>query len=262
MDAGKRASSDQSIKGLKKLRQNDPVGAEALANSIVKNTYRTLMTRGMKGCYVYCTDEPLAEYLRSRLAQHAQQPGEGSRESFQTGTRIQEIRNVSPLRRVSEQERIAGVSAAPLVELKFAAGGFSTPQERAALRGEWVALPDWVAPHPDLFVAQVQGESMNKRIPNGSWFLFRAHPGGSRQGKVVVVQHAAIDDPETGGRYTIKRYQSQKVFDDQGNWRHVRIRLLPDSSAAGFGAMELQAEDEDTELQVIAEFLMVLSESA
>ena len=67
-DATKRASSDQSVRGLKRMLENDPEGARALADSIVKNTYRTLMTRGMKGCYVYCTDPALAEHLRSRLS--------------------------------------------------------------------------------------------------------------------------------------------------------------------------------------------------
>ncbi|MBP8307761.1 MAG: DUF2075 domain-containing protein, partial [Burkholderiaceae bacterium] len=66
-DATKRASSDQSVRGLKSLLRTEPESARALADSIVKNTYRTLMTRGMKGCYVYCTDAPLAAYLRSRL---------------------------------------------------------------------------------------------------------------------------------------------------------------------------------------------------
>ncbi len=66
-NATKRASSDQSVKGLKTMLKNEPERARALADAIVKNTYRTLMTRGMKGCYVYCTDTPLADYLRSRL---------------------------------------------------------------------------------------------------------------------------------------------------------------------------------------------------
>ena len=39
------------------------------ADEIIKNTYRTLMTRGMKGCYVYCTDTALAEYLKKLLKQ-------------------------------------------------------------------------------------------------------------------------------------------------------------------------------------------------
>ena len=38
------------------------------ADEIIKNTYRTLMTRGMKGCYIYCTDPGMREYIRKRLA--------------------------------------------------------------------------------------------------------------------------------------------------------------------------------------------------
>ena len=39
------------------------------ADEIIKNTYRTLMTRGMKGCYVYCTDAALAQYFKKLLKQ-------------------------------------------------------------------------------------------------------------------------------------------------------------------------------------------------
>lgn len=63
-----RAKQDQSIRGYKAKLKTDPEIARDLGDLIVKNTYRTLMTRGMKGCYVYCTDRPLAERLRSRLA--------------------------------------------------------------------------------------------------------------------------------------------------------------------------------------------------
>ncbi|WP_459208814.1 DNA/RNA helicase domain-containing protein [Bacillus tropicus] len=31
--------------------------------TLVKNTYKTLMTRGMKGCYVYCCDRELEKFL-------------------------------------------------------------------------------------------------------------------------------------------------------------------------------------------------------
>src|SRR5438045_9207862 len=58
-DATERASSDQSVKGLKQLLRSDPERAKTLADTIVKNTYRTLMTRGMKGCSVYCPDAAL-----------------------------------------------------------------------------------------------------------------------------------------------------------------------------------------------------------
>lgn len=66
-DFTKRASTDQSIKGLKSLYKENKVEALARADEIIKNTYRTLMTRGMKGCYIYCTDKALSDYIRSRL---------------------------------------------------------------------------------------------------------------------------------------------------------------------------------------------------
>jgi DUF2075 family protein len=63
----KRAGSDQSVKGWKKLAENDPEAARKMTDAIIKNTYRTLMTRGMKGCYLYCKDPELAGFLRSSL---------------------------------------------------------------------------------------------------------------------------------------------------------------------------------------------------
>ena len=63
-DFTKRAKTDQSLKGIKKLYKENPELALKKADEIIKNTYRTLMTRGMKGCYVYCTDKKLADYLR------------------------------------------------------------------------------------------------------------------------------------------------------------------------------------------------------
>jgi len=63
-DAGKRAKTDSSIKGYKKLLKTNPEKARKKADSIIKNTYRTLMTRGMKGCYVYFTDKETEEYFK------------------------------------------------------------------------------------------------------------------------------------------------------------------------------------------------------
>ncbi len=66
-DFTKRARTDQSLKGIKKLYKENPELANKEADEIIKNTYRTLMTRGMKGCYVYCTDQRLAAYLKTCL---------------------------------------------------------------------------------------------------------------------------------------------------------------------------------------------------
>lgn len=66
-DATKRASTDQSVYGLKAKMKENPKEAELIADRIIKNTYRTLMTRGMKGCYIYSTDPETQEYFRNHL---------------------------------------------------------------------------------------------------------------------------------------------------------------------------------------------------
>ncbi|MGL5649115.1 MAG: DUF2075 domain-containing protein, partial [Clostridium sp.] len=67
-DFTKRAKTDNSLKGIKKLNKENPEKARLLADEIIKNTYRTLLTRGMKGCYVYCVDENLKNYFKERLS--------------------------------------------------------------------------------------------------------------------------------------------------------------------------------------------------
>lgn len=66
-DFTKRARTDQSLKGLKGLYKKNPEKALSIADKIIKNTYRTLLTRGQKGCYIYCVDENLKVYLKERL---------------------------------------------------------------------------------------------------------------------------------------------------------------------------------------------------
>jgi uncharacterized protein len=63
----KRSKQDHSIRGYKSSLKADPK-----ADSIIRNTYRTLMTRGMKGCYVFCTDPETAEYFRTRIARRVE----------------------------------------------------------------------------------------------------------------------------------------------------------------------------------------------
>lgn len=66
-DYKKRAHTDQSLKGINQMMIIDSTNAKELADKIIKNTYRTLMTRGMKGCYVYCTNKELSEYFKKKL---------------------------------------------------------------------------------------------------------------------------------------------------------------------------------------------------
>ena len=67
-DVNKRAKTDYSIRGLKKMMKENPVEATRRGREIVLNTYRTLLTRGMKGCYVYCTDQELSNHLKTLIS--------------------------------------------------------------------------------------------------------------------------------------------------------------------------------------------------
>jgi uncharacterized protein len=254
-DATKRADMDASVKGYKALAKKDPAAAKAKADIIIKNTYRTLMTRGSKGCYVYCTDKETNAWFAQR-----------------TGVSIDEVDAVVdpyanlPLRVLAPEEIRPFRNAVPIYDLKVAAGTFSGVQavegalDDMAINPEdhdWVELPDTFRPQMGLFVAQVIGESMNRRIPNGAWCLFKLNPGGTRQGKIVLVQHRDIHDPETGGHYTVKFYESEKQVNDDGSWVHSRIRLSPLTTAFGYEVMEFEGKSAG-ELTVIAELIAVL----
>jgi SOS-response transcriptional repressor LexA len=141
----------------------------------------------------------------------------------------------------------------PLYSLRAAAGPLGEEMESAV--EDWVRAPEGMRLSPDLFVAHVVGQSMEPRIPHGSLNLFRLHPAGSRQNKILLIQRFGVLD-ETA-RYTVKRYTSTKVpagqvssGDDQ--WRHERIRLEPLNPE--FEAWDVGPED----FAVVAEWLRVL----
>lgn len=68
-DYTKRAKTDQSLRGIQKIaKEQGQDVANEIADKIIKNTYRTLMTRGMKGCYIYCIDQKLQVYFKNKLS--------------------------------------------------------------------------------------------------------------------------------------------------------------------------------------------------
>jgi len=77
-----------------------------------------------------------------------------------------------------------------------------------------------------MFIARVRGHSMEPKIKDGSWNLFRERPQGSRDGKIVLVQFKSRGDLENGGRFTVKKYQSVKRVTED-DWSHEHIELLP-----------------------------------
>jgi DUF2075 family protein len=244
-NAGERSSQDSSIRGYKAMLKTDPDRARAIADRIIKNTYRTLMTRGQKGCFLFCVDPETQAYFKSLATENVAEPA--SEPSRYPGLTL----------RVLDPEEVRPYeNAVPIFDLQMAAARDFSEEQHVEQHG-WVELPDSFHPQPGHFVTRVVGESMNRRIPNGSWCLFRASPGGSRQGKVVIVQHREIHDSETGTHCTIKVYFSEKRRTEDG-WEHERITLRPDSTLEGYRAIVLEP-DTARDLKVIAELVAVLS---
>ncbi len=156
------------------------------------------------------------------------------------------IRRVTPL----PEERYNG--CLPWVPLRIAAGAFSDPQTVSDDHWEWVKVDTRRRLKPGMFVAQVVGKSMEPGISDGSYGIFSAPVTGSRQGRILLVQLRDQMDPETGERYTIKRYSSRKTVSADGIWRHVEVTLDPTNPE--FEPIVLTCEDEGM-VQVIAEWI-------
>ncbi len=162
--------------------------------------------------------------------------------------------DVLPFRRVAPRDDQKYNTCVPLISLKAAAGSFGESQE--VVPEAWVEIPGARRLGPGMFVAQVVGKSMQPTIPDGSWCLFKAPVEGSRSGRVVLVQHRQIHDPDAGGSFTVKRYQSEKAEKREGRWSHEVIRLLPDNP--DYPEIKLDPEVEGS-VAVVAEFIQVLN---
>jgi phage repressor protein C with HTH and peptisase S24 domain len=202
------------------------------------------MTRGQKGCYIFCTDAETNEYFKRAAGES------GKQETFNEVDPFDRL----PFEILARHEVKPFVDAVPVLDLKIAAGDFS--EEQWLEQDTWVKLPEPFSVKPGYFVAQVVGNSMNRRIPDRSWCLFRSDPGGSRNGKVVLVQNRNSQDPDAG-RYTIKVYHSDKVAENNV-WHHTRITLKPDSTDLKYKPIILEGEDAG-ELKVLGLFVAVLA---
>ena len=162
-----------------------------------------------------------------------------------------------PFRIVEPKPKDRYRTCLPLLPLKAAAGFFSDSQAGVDGEVEWVEINGRTKPAEGMFVAQVVGESMNRRIPNGAWCVWRANPTGTRNNAVVIAGHPDIDDADLVGRYTVKVYESEKVAAPDGGWRHSRVILKPDSIDPSFKPIVLENLN-DGDLRIVAEFVEVL----
>jgi len=254
-DPERRARTDSSLKGWKKsLREarGDDAATDAVlakVQGIIKNTYKVLLSRGRKGCFVWCADAALREYLRDRLrlAARTLAPRSSTSEAAPPAPASRVVA-IPPGRRFEDW--------VPVYELGAAAGGFG-PSSSAECLG-WIASPAGVRTDERHFAARVSGRSMEPLIPDGSLCLFRTDVAGSRGGRILLVEHHAISDPELGGSYTVKKYRSLKVQEadaDGDAWTHAAIQLVPLNRE--FQTIWINP-DQVADLRVVAEWIRVL----
>lgn len=234
-DVTKRSKNDQSVKGFKSLLKTQKEQALQDIDEIIKNTYRTLMTRGMKGCYVYFCDPALAEYFQNQL-----QP-------------IQE-KNEEKLRIEREiNDDVKYIDFLPLYSIKAACGYFGEG-EIVDERG-WIRVEGMGKLNRNMYVVQAIGDSMEPIIQNGDFCVFRANPAGSRQGKIVLTQHHNFYDTDNSGNYSIKIYTSKKKYDEFGNWEHEEIVLEPKNK--NYNSIIIKDVESD-DFRIVGEFVGII----
>ncbi len=243
------------------VRRN--VSVDWMRKESARANLRTLVKRFLKR-YGYPPD--MQKLAMETVVKQAEMFGDDwatSDESAAPNTPAEPVEYPYPV--VADEDARPFENCVPLLSLKAAAGAFSEAQTVGEFSTqlmfdgdtEWVKLPEHLRPQEGFFVAQVIGESMNRRIPNGSYCLFRANPKGSRNGKVVLAQHRDVHDAELGAEYTVKVYRSEKEQLDDGTWRHTEIRLEPDSSDPSFEPIVIR-DAQPGEFRVLAELVEVI----
>lgn len=191
------------------------------------------MYRGIKGSFIYACDKDLNEYLKQYIFTY----------KIEFPFRILNFKEAKPY-----------VNSVPFVDIYAAAGSFSELQSPSDFT--WVELPFNIAIKKGYFICKVEGESMNLRIPNGSYCLFKQYEGGSRNGKIVLVESTDLNDSEFGSGYTVKEYHSKKNSTDD-SWSHESIVLKPLSNKREYKAIEIKA-DALKNFKVIGEFIRII----
>lgn len=158
------------------------------------------------------------------------------------------------IEQVQEKEIIGNIFTIPLYDFYAAAGNFSHMQSEKTFSE--VEAPEKYSLDSSYFACKVIGESMNKRIPNGSICIFKKYSGGSRSGKILLIENYNRQDPDFNSAFTVKTYASQKSVTEEG-WEHIEILLKPNSYDLSYEDIVINIENA-TEMNIIGEFIEVL----
>jgi phage repressor protein C with HTH and peptisase S24 domain len=106
------------------------------------------------------------------------------------------------------------------------------------------------------FACEIKGESMNRRIPNGSLCIFKEYQGGSRNGKIVLVENLDFQDSDFNSAFTIKTYTSEIEISDD-TWEHRLIKLKPNSFDSSYKDIVITEENAEN-MRIVGEFISIL----
>ncbi|MDQ7051034.1 MAG: DUF3427 domain-containing protein [Enterobacterales bacterium] len=143
----------------------------------------------------------------------------------------------------------------PFYEFYAAAGSFSEMQDNKDFN--LIEAPLQYSADQNYFACRVVGESMNRRIKNDSICIFKVSLGGSRNGKIVLVENFGQADEDYNSSFTIKTYASEKRPTDDGSWEHTIILLKPNSTEPRFKDIVLRENDCEN-MRIVGEFITVL----
>lgn len=207
--------------------------------SHIRNIYRVLLSRGRKGCFVHCCNAALAEYIKRMI------PKAGAMRPP-----AQDEKNV-----IHEyiDEKLKFADWLPFYEMRAACGCFGDGEPVEEMG--WIKVDGFGRLNRNMFVVRAFGHSMEPMIQDGDLCVFKLNPVGSRQGKILLVQHRSVFDEDNAGAYSIKKYSSRKKYDEFGNWEHELIVLVPLNK--DYPEIVIDGNDEN-QFQVIGEFLGVV----
>lgn len=143
----------------------------------------------------------------------------------------------------------------PLYDLYAAAGSFSEMQ--TSKEYSLISVPEEYKKE-GYFAFKVFGESMNRRIPDGSICIFKHPVIGSRNGKILLIEYFDRQDPDLKSHFTVKTYTSSKTFTGD-SWYHDKIILKPNSSKNDYDDIVITQEDiYEKQFNVVGEFVNIL----
>lgn len=238
-DVMKHPGRDKAMQGIRSMMKKDSRKAYQIANELITNTYRVLMTRGQKGCYVYFCDSLMGQYVKSLL--------------LKKNTSALSSTSTCSVPKIELDIAVGAryIEFLPFYSVRAACGYFGDGEEY----GEegWLRVENIPNLNRNMFVVKASGKSMEPKISDGDYCVFSRSGGGSREGKIVLVQHYNTFDPEYSGSFSIKRYHSIKAFSPDGSWCHEKIELQPLNKE--YKPIIIEEENLEDGFRIIGEFI-------